>query len=319
MNVIAVWCNRMKPVSDARGLVSMNRASASCCVSRKFIHLTILFSAAAGCALGQSAGPSVSGVQSSSLFGGSSAVALGSWIEVHGSNLAAVSRSWTLDDFSGVVAPTSLEGSSVTIGGQPAAIASISPTMLLVQVPYVAPAGPGHWVPAPQPLVVTTAAGTTSPFTVVVNALEPGAYAPGFLLVGGNQYTSEFNDFVEWVLPTGASAGTNSRPARPGDFIVVWGIGFGPLKALGSINGALGYLSTGTIVQGLDPLLVPVQFSIGGVPATVLYQGLAPGEIGLYQFDLVVPNNVAAGNAVPLTLTQGGVPGTQNLFVAIQP
>jgi uncharacterized protein (TIGR03437 family) len=55
------------------------------------------------------------------------------------------------------------------------------------------------------------------------------------------------------------------------------------------------------------------------VPATVLYQGLAPGEIGLYQFDLVVPNNVAAGNAVPLKFTQGGVPGPQNLFVAIQP
>jgi len=33
----------------------------------------------------------------------------------------------------------------------------------------------------------------------------------------------------------------------------------------------------------------------------------------------VVPNNVAAGNLVPLTFTQGGVSGTQKLFVAIQP
>ena len=72
-------------------------------------------------------------------------------------------------------------------------------------------------------------------------------------------------------------------------------------------------------MQGLTTLNNPVQFSIGGVPATVLYQGLAPGEIGLYQFDLVVPNNVGAGNLVPLTFTQGGVPGTQKLFVAIQP
>jgi hypothetical protein len=43
MNMIAVWCNRMKPISDARGLVSMNRAGASCCVSLMFIHLIILF------------------------------------------------------------------------------------------------------------------------------------------------------------------------------------------------------------------------------------------------------------------------------------
>jgi hypothetical protein len=56
MNAIAVWCDRMKPVSDARGLVSVNRVGASCCVSRMFIHLIILFSASAGCALGQSAG-----------------------------------------------------------------------------------------------------------------------------------------------------------------------------------------------------------------------------------------------------------------------
>jgi uncharacterized protein (TIGR03437 family) len=247
--------------------------------------------------------PSVSGVLSSSVFGGSSAVAPGSWIEVHGSNLAGVSRSWLPKDFIGVVAPTSLELTSVTIGGQAAPIASISSTMLLVQVP--SQVGPG-----PQSLVVQTAAGTTSPFTVTVNALQPGVYAPAFLLAGGTQYTSEFNDFMSWVLPTGASAGTNSRPARPGDFIVVWGVGFGPVTP---------NVPTGTIVQGLTTLTTPVQFSIGGVPATVLYQGLAPGEIGLYQFDLVVPNNVAAGNLVPLTFTQGGVSGTQTLYVAIQP
>jgi uncharacterized protein (TIGR03437 family) len=249
--------------------------------------------------------PSVSGVQSSSLFGfgGSSAVAPGSWIEVHGSNLAGTSRSWLLGDFNGVVAPTSLEQTSVTIGGQPAAIASISSTMLLVQVP-------SQVAPGPQSLLVKTAVGTTSPVTVTVNALEPGVYAPAFLLVGGNQYTSEFNDFMEWVLPTGAVAGTSSRPARPGDNIVVWGVGFGPVTP---------NVPTGTIVQGLTTLNTPVQFSIGGVPATVLYQGLAPGEIGLYQFDLVVPNNVGAGNLVPLTFTQGGVSGTQKLYVAIQP
>ena len=246
--------------------------------------------------------PSVSGVLSSSVFGGFSAVAPGSWIEVHGSNLAGVSRSWLLADFNGVVAPTSLSQTSVAIGGRAAAIASISPTMLLVQVP--SQVGPG-----PQSLVVTTAAGMTSS-SVTVNALEPGVYAPAFLLVGGNQYTSEFNDFMEWVLPTGASAGTSSRPARAGDFIVVWGVGFGPVTP---------NVPTGTIVQGLTTLNTPVQFSIGGVPATVLYQGLAPEEIGLYQFDLVVPNNVGAGNAVPLKFTQGGVSGTQTLYVAIQP
>jgi uncharacterized protein (TIGR03437 family) len=46
------------------------------------------------------------------------------------------------------------------------------------------------------------------------------------------------------------------------------------------------------------------------------FSGLAPRAVGLYQFDLVVPN-VAANDAVPVTFTLGGTPGTQSLFTAI--
>lgn len=52
-------------------------------------------------------------------------------------------------------------------------------------------------------------------------------------------------------------------------------------------------------------------------PGTLQYAGLAPGQLGLYQFNVVVPA-AAAGDAVPVTLTLGGVAETQPLVTAVR-
>ena len=57
--------------------------------------------------------------------------------------------------------------------------------------------------------------------------------------------------------------------------------------------------------------------SFAGISATVTYAGFAPGYVGLYQFNVVVPN-VAASDSVPLTFTLGGANGPQNLVIAVQ-
>ena len=246
--------------------------------------------------------PSVKGVISASDFGALPAVASGSWIEIYGSNLAADSRPWTLADFTGNQAPTSLDFTSVTIGGQSAFLSWISSGQVNVQVPSGVP-------PGPQPLVVTTKAGSSAPFPITVQAAEPGFYAPPALLAGGKQYTAQYNDSTHtFVIPSGAVSGINARPAHPGDIIVLYGVGFGPVSPASP---------AGQVVPQLNSLTNPVQFSIGGVPAVSMYGGLAPQEIGLYQFNVIVPN-VAPGDAVPLTFTQGGVSGTQTLYLAIQ-
>jgi uncharacterized protein (TIGR03437 family) len=55
---------------------------------------------------------------------------------------------------------------------------------------------------------------------------------------------------------------------------------------------------------------------IGGVPASVLFAGLAPGFVGLYQVNIQVPAGVAAGNSIPLVLTatdpQSGIAAQSN-------
>jgi len=242
------------------------------------------------------------GIVSASAFGGFTAVAPGSWIEIYGTGLAADSRSWTGADFTGNTAPTSLDGTSVTIGGQNAFIDYISPGQVNAQVPSNAGTGA-------QPVIVKTAAGASAALTLTVNPEEPGLLAPASFKVGGTQYVAAlFSDGATFVLPAGAISGVTSRPAKPGDVITLYGVGFGSVTP---------NIPAGQIVQQSNTLVAPLHVLFGSAEATVEYDGLAPSAVGLYQFNVVVPN-VTASNAVPLTFTLAGVAGTQTLYIAVQ-
>jgi len=250
----------------------------------------------------------LAGVVSDSQYGGFSAVAPGSWVEIHGSNLASSSRGWTVADFHGAQAPTSLDGTSVTIGGQSAFISYISPNEIIAQIPSGVGLGP-------QDVRVSTVAGASDPQTIPVNQVQPGLLAPSVLKVGDKQYTEAvFTDGTTLALPAVAMSGAmqGSAPARaphPGETIVLYGVGFGTVTP---DPGA------GNIVANDNNLILPFQVFFGGMPAKVSYAGLAPGMIGLYQFNVVVPDTTP-GDAVPLTFSVGLSTGQQVLYTAVQP
>jgi len=53
--------------------------------------------------------------------------------------------------------------------------------------------------------------------------------------------------------------------------------------------------------------MAPPRVSIGGATASVVFSGLAPGTVGLYQVDAMVPAASSKGSAVPVAITIGGV------------
>lgn len=239
------------------------------------------------------------GVITAGDFGASATVAPGSWIEIYGTNLAPGARPWGIADFNGSNAPTSLDSVSVTVGGQSAFVDYISADQVNVQVPLDVNTGT-------QPLIVKTAFGSSAAYNLKLGP-APGLYAPPFFSVGGKQYAGALFPNGTWVLPTGAVSGFTSQPAVPGDIITLYGVGFGAVTA----NVPAGQLAPNEQTM----LTVPVQVMFGTTSATLQYQGLSPGSVGLYQFNVVVPN-VAASNSVPLTFIQGGVTLPQ-LYTAV--
>jgi uncharacterized protein (TIGR03437 family) len=214
------------------------------------------------------------GVVSASSFGQFSQLAPGSWAEIYGSYLAPDSRSWAGADFNGINAPTSLDGTSVTIGGQPAFISYISPGQINAQVPTSIGSGV-------QPLIITTSTGKSATYSVTVNGVEPGLLAPASFEIGSIPYVAAlFSDNVTYVLPTGAIAGVPSRPAQAGDAITLYGVGFGAVTP---------NLPAGQITPANNSLVLPFILKFGSTAATVTYAGLGPGLVGLYQFNVVVP------------------------------
>ena len=240
------------------------------------------------------------GVSSLTGFGGSAAAAPGSWIEIHGANLAASTRQWGSSDFQNGVAPTSLGGTSVSLGAQALFVEYVSQTQVNALIPSTIGSGP-------QSLTVSTAAGKSAPYSITINTVQPGLLAPPPFNIGGTQYVTAILSDGSYALPAGAIPGVPTRPARAGEVVTLYGIGFGPVSP---------NVPAGQIASGNTQLVLPVQFLFGQAAAAVSYDGLSPGAVGLYQFNLTVPN--VSGSATPLKVTVDSVSSSQSLAIAVQ-
>jgi uncharacterized protein (TIGR03437 family) len=89
------------------------------------------------------------------------------------------------------------------------------------------------------------------------------------------------------------NAGDN--PARPGQIMVFWGTGLGPVDPP---------VMAGEPSQGLRLAVHQPEVWVGEMQAQVQYAGRAPGFAGLDQLQIVLPDGVPAGCAVPIRLRQ---------------
>ncbi len=264
--------------------------------------------------VGQTAGATISGpvngtfnltpviqtVISASDYGGFTSIAPATWIEIYGQNLASTTQEWGSANFQGNNAPIELAQTTVTVGGQSAFVFYISPAQVDVQVPSNVASGP-------QPVIVTTAAGASAPFSIQVNLTEAGLLAPPAFKINNTQYAvAQFSDGF-YDLPPASIASVASKRAVPGDTIILYGIGFGTVTPDSP---------AGVIAQGLTSLNTSLDISIGGQSAQVAYAGLTPSFVGLYQINVVVPD-IPASDTTPLTFTLGGTAGTQTLSLSI--
>jgi uncharacterized protein (TIGR03437 family) len=186
---------------------------------------------------------------------------------------------------------TTLGGVTLTISGKAIPLFYVSPSQINAQIPWELSGQNTASIQA------TTSAGVSEAQTVTL-----GLAAPGIFTVN----SSGSGPGVITLASTGQLV-TPTAPAPRGQYITIYCSGLGPVSsqpATGSAASASPLSST--------PNMPTVM--IGGVSASVNFSGLAPGLVGLYQVNALVPSTVVPGSAVSLVL---GISGQTSNIVTI--
>jgi uncharacterized protein (TIGR03437 family) len=175
---------------------------------------------------------------------------------------------------------TKFQGTSVVIGGRLAPFYYASDGQLDVQLP--SELNPNQTYA----LVVTSNGAISVPQNVTVGSATPGvaAFPDGRLIAQHLDFT-----FVD--------AG---HPAKAGEILVMY------LDGMGATNPPV---PTGTAAPSkpLAEVVTPAIVTVDGNPSVVVFAGLSPGAVGLYQIDFTVPTNAKTGN-LNVVVTQNGTP-----------
>ncbi|MBK9168657.1 MAG: hypothetical protein IPM24_14470 [Bryobacterales bacterium] len=180
--------------------------------------------------------------------------------------------------------PGTLAGVTVLIDGLRAPLLYVSDTQINFLVPDGVRAGNVR---------IEVANGGAA--RVVLDGVPVLTVAPGLFFNAASGFGA--------ILNSGTAETTEQRPARRGGVIEVYCTGLGPVFSANA--------------QGLRDTLFSPQVTIGGVPARVLFSGLAPGYFGLYQVNVEIPESAPAGEQ-PLRMAVNQI-DTNTVTVAVAP
>ncbi len=210
----------------------------------------------------------------------SSPVAPGGYITVLGSALAT-----GLTASPGSPYATDLAGTQVLLGGRRLPLEYASDGRINAIVPNEVPPN------ITQQLVVRRGTAYSMPEAVVIAAVQPAVFTRNQLGTGEASVT---------VARDGAEIPVDAvNPAAAGDVISIYCAG------LGAVSPAVP-AGAKTPDEPRSALVKPATVNIGGSAAEVRFAGLAPGLTGVYVIQAVVPADLTAGSAIPLTVATDG-------------
>lgn len=232
----------------------------------------IVLSQLASLGLVQPPQTSSAGIVSAATFTASpgNQVARGQLISLFGSNLTSggpfAAASLPL--------PTQLGNTSIQVNGSAIPLILVSAGQINAQLPFeLADTGTAT-------LTVTSGGQTSSQVTVTLRTTSPGIFSINSQGNGDGAILHADNTLV-----------TPANPARAGETVVIFCTG------LGATDPAV---ASGRAASGERTTNLPT-VTFGGVNARVDFAGLAPGFVGLYQVNAVVPSGVTGRAAVVIT------------------
>jgi len=210
------------------------------------------------------------------LVGGS--LAPGTIIQIYGENLASQTA-----QPSAIPLPNNLNGTQVLIGGIESPLYYVSAGQVNAQIPFELEPGKQYQV------LISANGALTTPDTVQLSDATPGlaVFADGTLIAQHGDGTLVSKD----------------SPAQPGEYLVAYGAGMGGTNATPASGAA----------SPSSPLATPADpptLLVNGAPAPLLFAGLTPGLVGLYQLNFQVPAGLTAGD-LTIVVTQAGLSSNQ--------
>ncbi len=200
-----------------------------------------------------------------------STVAPGGIFNIYGFNLATATVA-----AAAIPLPASLDSPAVEVlvNGRPAPLYFVSPGQINAQAPWETEPGSAQ-------VVVRRSGAASRPATLLVQPVEPSLFA----LNGAG-----FGPAIAVRAANGRLAGPDNQPG-PGDVLVLYASGLGPVDPAVA-SGAAGPSNP------LATVSRPQRAFVNGLPAPVLFAGLAPGFAGLFQINLQLPDQFAPGDVL---------------------
>jgi uncharacterized protein (TIGR03437 family) len=243
-------------------------------------------------AWGQAPAYSAAGLVNASDYSGGP-FAPNSVLSIFGSNLAWSAQSITAGDIQAGRLPTMLNGVEVFLASWPAPILYVSPTQINFLIPINRTAG--------TVTVRVVREGWTGPEVTI--ALVDAA--PALFDYEGYAIAQKWPDY-SLIAP--------DSPASPGDVVILYATGLGNTQNDPSTPDQIPQYPAKILdFSGLQVYLEGEQLD----PANVLWAGFSPGNAGLYQVNLRLPENVGPNPEVRLLM--GNQTSAAGIDLAVQP
>jgi uncharacterized protein (TIGR03437 family) len=213
---------------------------------------------------------------------GASTIAPGAFIAIYGADFGATTVAPAYPF------PPLLNSTQVLLGGEPLPLYFSSTGQIDAIVPYdIAPN-------SLQQVIVQNGIAYSQPQTVAVAAAQPGVFTQNQTGSGPGAILGQ-----KPVAGSVAALNTAANPARVGDYLLIYSTGLGTVTPAIAAGAAASYPP----LYNTDNT---VTVTVGGIDAQVAFAGLAPGYVGLYQVNAIVPPGVTAGPSVPVVVTAAG-------------
>jgi uncharacterized protein (TIGR03437 family) len=205
-------------------------------------------------------------------------VAPGGLVAVFGSNLSPISQA-----SSEMPLPRALGESCLTVNGVSVPMIYVSNTQINAQLPFQ--------VDGNTTMILRTVGGVSDNYNLQILTAAPSIFRNG---------TTGPETGIPAVLRLkNAQLVTPSNPIRYDDTIIIY------LTGMGDTNPVI---EAGNPAPNDPPptVIIPVNVELAGVELEVLFAGLTPGQVGVYEIHAYVPRGVPEGMFKTLKVSQAG-------------